>query len=168
MSLSPLSHTTTPVSHHRLHPGFLDCIQEDEQLFQQQQQQHRNHQDEEEKQFDEVSATSSHRSAVSFDNSVTVHLIPKHDQYSSQIRHSIWMDPQEMEATVARNALEFAAENWDWRRATEEKDMVLMEDPRSKTGEPMIVHPVHFMMMRPQCNMQRQFLMIMSAQQRQF
>ena len=67
------------------------------------------------------------------------------------------MDPQELQLNAARNVLEFAAENWDWRQATEEKDMVIVDDHT-------LVHPVH---LHRQCNMQRQFLMIMSAH-RQF
>jgi hypothetical protein len=66
------------------------------------------------------------------------------------------MPYQELEANAARNIIEFAAENWDWRQVYEESDMVILQ------GQEEPVHPVHFM---KECNMQRQFLLVMSAQQ---
>ena len=110
-----------------------------------------------EPQCDETASTSSHQSVVSFDSTVKVHFIPKRQEYSNRIKNSMWMDPQEMQLNAARNVLEFAAENWDWRQATEEKDMIIADDHT-------LVHPVH---LHRQCNLQRQFLKIMSAQ-RQF
>lgn len=98
------------------------------------------------------------RASVRFEASVEVRPIPKHTAYSSRIRSSIWTHPAEAEANVARNVVEFAAENWDWRQTFEEKDMVYLQ------GQEQPVHPVHLMR---ECNMQRQFCKIMSAQQHQ-
>jgi hypothetical protein len=92
---------------------------------------------------------------VCFESSVKIHPIPSRSDYSERVRSSLWQHPAEFQANLRRNMFEIQAENWDWRQATEEKDMVLMRDE--------LVHPVHFMR---QCNMKRQFLLIMSAQLR--
>lgn len=96
------------------------------------------------------------KTAVCFDSIVTVHEIPKRTEYSERVKSTIWMPYQELEANAARNSIEFAAENWDWRQVYEESDMVFLQ------GQEEPVHPVHFMR---ECNMQRQFLLVMSAQQ---
>eukprot|EP00980_Cylindrotheca_fusiformis_P023930 scaffold11212_cov121-Cylindrotheca_fusiformis.AAC.9 len=89
---------------------------------------------------------------VSFESSVSVHWIPHRMSY--QDRASIWTPREELLESVERNALEFAADGWDWRTATEEKDFIFLHNQR--------LHPVH----APQlaCNMQRQFLKVMFAQ----
>uniref|UniRef100_A0A7S3LF57 Uncharacterized protein n=1 Tax=Amphora coffeiformis TaxID=265554 RepID=A0A7S3LF57_9STRA len=91
--------------------------------------------------------------SVSFSPSVTVHPIPKHSAYSQRIRQTIWTAPSEMQENAARNCIEFAAENWDWRQVAEDQDMVLYQ------GE--LVHPVHF---AHEYNIRRQFCAVMSAQ----
>lgn len=96
------------------------------------------------------------RTSVCFDNTVTVHEIPKRTEYSDRVKSTIWMPLQELEANAARNVIEFAAENWDWRQVYEESDMVILQ------GQEEPVHPAHFMR---ECNMQRQFLLVMLAQQ---
>jgi hypothetical protein len=96
------------------------------------------------------------KTSVCFDSIVTVHAIPKRTEYSKRVKSTIWMPYQELEANAARNIIEFAAENWDWRQVYEESDMVILQ------GQEEPVHPVHFMR---ECNMQRQFLLVMSAQQ---
>ena len=73
---------------------------------------------------------------VHFNVSVTVHPIPLHTAYSRRIRQTVWTSAAEMEENVARNCLEFAAEQWDWRQVLEDEDMRLYH------GE--LVHPVHF------------------------
>eukprot|EP00977_Amphora_coffeiformis_P014456 scaffold4059_cov177-Amphora_coffeaeformis.AAC.7 len=74
--------------------------------------------------------------SVRFDHAVTVHPIPSHRGYSSRIRDTIWISLADMEKSVPRNCLEFAAENWDWREVLEEKDMFYHK------GE--LIHPVHY------------------------
>ena len=96
------------------------------------------------------------KTTVCFDSIVTVREIPKRTEYSQRVKCTIWMPFQELEANAARNTIEFAAENWDWRQVYEESDMVFLQ------GQEEPVHPVH---MR-ECNMQRHFLLVMSAQQR--
>jgi len=89
---------------------------------------------------------------VSFQSSVTVYSIPHRTEYSQRIQQSLWMPRSEMQETVARNVKEFSHDGWDWQRATEEQDMMRIHNE--------LVHPVHVMR---QCNLSRQFLMIMSA-----
>ena len=93
------------------------------------------------------------KSMVCFDSAVIVHPIPNRTDYSDRVRKSIWMHRRELEENAARNVLEFAAENWDWRQVCEEMDMIVIED--------QLVHPVHLIR---QCSLKRQFLLIMSAQ----
>lgn len=82
--------------------------------------------------------SSGHRSrSVSFDEYVTVVPIPNRNAYSERIRAQLWTPPVEMQENAARNTFEFAAENWDWRQVTDEKDMV------DYNGE--LIHPIHFM-----------------------
>lgn len=99
------------------------------------------------------SPTANHK-AVSFHSAVTVHPIPKHTSYSNRIRETIWTNPMEMQESAARNCLEFAAENWDWRQVAEDHDMVPYQGER--------VHPIHFC---HEYNIRRQFCAVMSAQQ---
>lgn len=106
------------------------------------------------------SASSSHRltksRSVSFDDSITVRTIPRREAYSDRIKQHLWSDRQEAYQNAQRNAIEFAAENWDWRQAVEDEEMV-------ETGLGKI-HPVHF---ARQCNTQRNFLLVMAARQAQ-
>jgi hypothetical protein len=97
------------------------------------------------------------KASVCFGSIVTVHEIPKRTEYSERVKSTIWTPFQELEANVTRNSIEFAAENWDWRQVYEESDMVFLQ------GQEEPVHPVHFMR---ECNMQRQFLLVMAAQQK--
>jgi len=74
---------------------------------------------------------------VSFDNSVSVVPIPKRDAYSYRIKNRIWNSAIEIHENAHRNAVEFSAENWDWRQVREEEEFLICVD----TGEK--VHPVH-------------------------
>jgi hypothetical protein len=78
------------------------------------------------------------RRTVSFEESVSVLAIPKHDAYSDRIKASLWTPKCERHANASRNAIEFASENWDWRRAAEDQDMLICIE----TGE--LIHPVHY------------------------
>ena len=73
--------------------------------------------------------------SVRFDPVVIMHPIPSHSAYSSRFRDTIWISGDEMEKSIRRNRIEFAAENWDWHEVVEENDMFC------KNGE--LVHPVH-------------------------
>lgn len=93
--------------------------------------------------------------SVSFDESVTVRPIPRYDAYSEGTRRQIWADALETYENARRNSIEFAADHFDWQHAAEEDDFVPTEN-----GE--LVHPVHY---ARQCNMQRNFLLVMAARQ---
>ncbi|KAL7564193.1 hypothetical protein ACA910_021620 [Epithemia clementina (nom. ined.)] len=73
---------------------------------------------------------------VSFDTRVTVHPIPHHLAYSKRFRQVLWTSSEVMRRLAARNCLEFASDNWDWRQAANDEDLVYCQ------GEWW--HPVHF------------------------
>jgi len=80
---------------------------------------------------------SRRRGGLSFNDQVTVIPIPKRDEYSKRIRERLWVNARELQSTVARNAVEFASEGWDWRNTFEDEHMYVC----ALTGEK--VHPVH-------------------------
>jgi hypothetical protein len=83
------------------------------------------------------SANNSSKGGVSFNDKVTVIPIPKRDEYSKRIRDRLWVNAQELQSQVARNAVEFAAEGWDWKQTLDDEAMYVC----ALTGEK--VHPVH-------------------------
>lgn len=98
------------------------------------------------------SLTPTVKPSVSFEVSVSVLLIPNRSDYAD--RDAIWIHRKEYRESAARNHMEFAADGWDWRKATEERDFIYCQNK--------LVHPAHFA--HRECNLQRQFLKIMSAQ----
>eukprot|EP00591_Stephanopyxis_turris_P012015 CAMPEP_0195517636 /NCGR_PEP_ID=MMETSP0794_2-20130614/11139_1 /TAXON_ID=515487 /ORGANISM="Stephanopyxis turris, Strain CCMP 815" /LENGTH=170 /DNA_ID=CAMNT_0040646469 /DNA_START=300 /DNA_END=812 /DNA_ORIENTATION=+ len=74
---------------------------------------------------------------ITFDTSVNVMPIPKRNEYSDRIRHRLWSNAIEIQENASRNAVEFAAEGWDWRAVTEDDQMYVC----TVTGER--IHPVH-------------------------
>jgi hypothetical protein len=93
------------------------------------------------------------KARVSFKASVSVHWIPNRNTYKD--RDAIWTQKDDFRKSAERNSVEFAADGWDWRQATEESDFICCQDE--------LIHPAHFRA----CNLQRQFLMIRYAQQRE-
>ena len=75
--------------------------------------------------------------SVSFDTTVTVKPIPKHQEYSDRIKGRLWHDPQETRKNVQRNAVEFASENHNWELSLEDHEMYT----HAATGEK--IHPIH-------------------------
>eukprot|EP00591_Stephanopyxis_turris_P006552 CAMPEP_0195509806 /NCGR_PEP_ID=MMETSP0794_2-20130614/2641_1 /TAXON_ID=515487 /ORGANISM="Stephanopyxis turris, Strain CCMP 815" /LENGTH=196 /DNA_ID=CAMNT_0040637111 /DNA_START=44 /DNA_END=634 /DNA_ORIENTATION=+ len=78
------------------------------------------------------------RRRITFDDCVNVRPIPMRNEYSNRIRHRLWSNSIEIHENAARNSVEFAAENWDWRSATEDDSMYVC----CVTGE--LIHPVHY------------------------
>jgi hypothetical protein len=87
------------------------------------------------------SATSERRhsktSKIVFQETVQVLPIPTRHEYSDRIKSRIWSNRYELSETAERNALEFAAEGWNWRSVKEDDHMFIC----SQSGE--LVHPVH-------------------------
>mmetsp|Transcript_6639 Transcript_6639/g.14699 ORF Transcript_6639/g.14699 Transcript_6639/m.14699 type:complete len:110 (+) Transcript_6639:417-746(+) len=75
---------------------------------------------------------------ISFEESVHVVPIPMRSEYSDRIRNRLWNNAVEIHENAARNALEFAAENWDWRTVYHEEEMYIC----CITGE--LIHPAHY------------------------
>ena len=74
---------------------------------------------------------------ISFQDEVEVMPIPTRFEYSDRIKSRIWSNRHELQENAERNALEFAAEGWNWRSVTEDEGMFIC----SVSGE--LVHPIH-------------------------
>jgi hypothetical protein len=86
---------------------------------------------------DDTVIASSKRKSLTFNQYVDVISIPNRNDYSRRIRAKLWSTAVELHMNASRNTIEFAADGWDWRAATEEDQM-----PRCpKTKEP--IHPIH-------------------------
>mmetsp|Transcript_11274 Transcript_11274/g.17251 ORF Transcript_11274/g.17251 Transcript_11274/m.17251 type:complete len:199 (+) Transcript_11274:30-626(+) len=87
------------------------------------------------KSLDSLSETNPKR-RLTFDEEVVVIPIPTRDEYSDRIRERMWSSKMELQQNAHRNALEFAAEGWDWRTVAEDDQML-----RCESGEK--IHPIH-------------------------
>ena len=64
-------------------------------------------------------------------------LIPTRHEYSRRIRKFLWDTPEDMQANIVRNTLEFTADGWDSDAVLEETEHYY--NPRN--GD--YIHPVH-------------------------
>ena len=93
--------------------------------------------DEESKEVDRDDSPSCNKvRSVSFDDSITIRSIPTRKEYPVAIRKDLWGTKEEVLFNVHRNAMEFAAEGWDWQQAVEDHEMI-----KGHNGE--LIHPVH-------------------------
>lgn len=81
--------------------------------------------------------TSDKRLRVKLKPEVCIIPIPSRTEYSCHIKNSLWSSSSELYTNALRNSIEFAAEGWNWRKATEDDQMVVHVD----SGE--LIHPVH-------------------------
>ena len=72
---------------------------------------------------------------IAFQDEVEVMPIPTRHEYSDRIKSKIWSNRHELQENAERNAVEFAAEGWNWRTVTEDEGMYIC----SASGE--LVHP---------------------------
>jgi hypothetical protein len=72
---------------------------------------------------------------IAFQDEVEVMPIPTRHEYSDRIKSRIWSNRHELQENAERNAVEFAAEGWNWRTVTEDEGMYIC----SASGE--LVHP---------------------------
>lgn len=85
----------------------------------------------------EQDTTTTTKPRICFQDQVEVLPIPTRYEYSDRIKSRIWSNRHELHKNAQRNALEFAAEGWDWRNVTEDDGMYIC----SMSGE--LVHPIH-------------------------
>jgi len=83
------------------------------------------------------SSTDSNERRLTFQEDVVVVPIPRRDEYSQRVKDRLWMTAEEINSNAQRNAVEFAAEGWDWRLVTEDDGMYKC----TESGE--LIHPVH-------------------------
>lgn len=81
--------------------------------------------------------SSSGGKRLMFNEEVAVCPIPRRDEYSNRIREHLWNSPDEMMRNAERNALEFAAEGFDWKNAMEDDQMYRCVATNEK------IHPIH-------------------------
>ena len=74
---------------------------------------------------------------LTFNETVSVVHIPRRDEYSERIQNHLWHSSDTLKENIIRNAVEFAADGWDWKKVLEEKDHI----PCPESGE--LIHPVH-------------------------
>ena len=79
---------------------------------------------------------SNRRNRIRFHDMVSVMRIPSRYQYPKEMKRRIWSPMAEIRANAKRNSIEFAAEGWDWRQATEDDAMFV-------TANGDRIHPVH-------------------------
>jgi hypothetical protein len=72
-----------------------------------------------------------------FNEEVAVCPIPRRNEYSNRIREHLWNSPDEMMRNAERNAIEFAAEGFDWKNAMEDDQMYRCIATNEK------IHPIH-------------------------
>jgi len=94
---------------------------------------------------------------VSFGPSVCVRPIPTRSEYSDRMKSQIWSSRHELQMNAQRNVIEFTAENWDWRQAASDDDMIICD----VTGER--VHPIHYVRAAQHYNsLQKENLLLLS------
>lgn len=84
-----------------------------------------------------ASNNDTRQHCVHFHTTVSGVIIPRASDYPLTIRQKIWASFEEIQANANRNIIEFRADNWDWKMATEENCMVL-----ESLGK--LVHPATF------------------------
>jgi hypothetical protein len=77
------------------------------------------------------------RKNATFNESLTVVMIPEIADYSPQTRANLWEDHEIQAKTILRNKLEFAHEGFEWRSAFEENEMQYDQNADYH------IHPVH-------------------------
>ena len=68
-----------------------------------------------------------HSYRVQFDPTVVGVNISHHSDYPEPIRRRLWNSFAEIQTNAERNIAEFRADGWEWRNATEEDDMLVVQ-----------------------------------------
>jgi len=80
-------------------------------------------------------SSSTTTKTIMFRDEVDVMPIPTRHEYSNRIKSRIWSNRHELQENAERNAVEFAAEGWNWRTVTEDEGMYIC----SLSGD--LIHP---------------------------
>ena len=83
-----------------------------------------------------------HVRKVSFHEEVAVQEIPSYRDYCESTRDNLWNSLRSISKNVKRNTIEFMADGWDWKAASEEDQMVCLS-----SGQ--LVHPATWMLYAP-------------------
>jgi hypothetical protein len=86
---------------------------------------------------DSLESDRRRRKHIQFNDDVSVVPIPMRSEYSERVRARLWSDRYEIHDMASRNAMEFAAEGWDWKNVIEDDGMFVC----TASGE--LIHPVH-------------------------
>ena len=70
-------------------------------------------------------SSSTTTKTIMFCDEVDVMPIPTRHEYSNRIKSRIWSNRHELQENAERNAVEFAAEGWNWRTVTEDEGMYI-------------------------------------------
>lgn len=84
-----------------------------------------------------LSSKSKEGPRITFNTEVKVLGIPMRDEYSNRVKQRLWTNAEDLAFNAQRNAMEFAAEGWNWRTALEDENMYR----DSVSGE--LIHPIH-------------------------
>lgn len=98
---------------------------------------------------------------VTLYGNVVVVPIPSRNEYSDHVRQRLWSNAIELSQNAARNSLEFAAEGFDWRNATEDDNMYVC----SVSGEQ--IHPVHYLLEQFKRDQEEHHQLLLKQQQKQ-
>jgi len=81
--------------------------------------------------------TQYDRRRLTFDEEVSIVSIPRREQYSNRIKHYLWHKNEDVQASIMRNTIEYAADGWKWEEVREEGEHIYCE------GSGEWIHPVH-------------------------
>jgi len=65
--------------------------------------------------------------------------ISSHRDYAPHVRETLWNSFEEIQQNAARNLIEFRADGWEWRNATEESQML-----RASAMGGALIHPASY------------------------
>ena len=90
-----------------------------------------------------IGSTSLSRRRLSFDEEVAIVTIPRREQYSNRMQEQLWHNKEDLEASIRRNTVEYAADGWIWQQVREEDDHLFVAGGNGVRDDGEYIHPVH-------------------------